>query len=62
MLLQGHQPLLAALKALRDAYGHLQAGGSAAELKSRIVSSADLEALLQDDRYKELRAKYLRQA
>lgn len=52
MLLTGHQPLMAALKALRETYAHLQAGGSVAELKPMIVTGAEFEALLRGDQFK----------
>jgi carboxyvinyl-carboxyphosphonate phosphorylmutase len=52
ILLTGHQPLAAALKALRDTYVHLQAGGSVGELKGKILTGAEQEALLQADEFK----------
>ena len=52
LLLTGHQPLMAALKALKDTYAHLQAGGSVAELKPNIATGAELEALLRGNEFK----------
>jgi carboxyvinyl-carboxyphosphonate phosphorylmutase len=59
LLLTGHQPLAAALKALRDTYAHLQAGGSVAELKGKIVTGAEQEALLRGEEFKGWQEKHL---
>ena len=59
LLLTGHQPLAAALKALQDTYVHLQAGGSVAELKGKIVTGAEQEALLRGEDFKRWHQSYL---
>ena len=40
VMLQGHQPLAAAVKVLREVYSHLYNGGAAADLKSKIASNS----------------------
>jgi carboxyvinyl-carboxyphosphonate phosphorylmutase len=60
ILLQGHQPVAAAAKALHDAYVHLFCGGAPAELKPIIATSADLERLIFADEYKKAQREYLR--
>ncbi len=59
VLLTGHQPLAAALKALRDTYADLQAGGSVAELKGKILTGAEQEALLRGEDFKHWHQSYL---
>jgi carboxyvinyl-carboxyphosphonate phosphorylmutase len=53
ILLQGHQPLAAAVKAVREVYAHLRAGGDPAALKDRIASAADIDALTGADLYRQ---------
>src|SRR5262249_14185065 len=53
MLLQGHQPLEAALKALRDTYAHLYNGGSPDELASKIASARQMDQLVGGERYQQ---------
>jgi len=60
ILLQGHQPVAAAVKALRDTYTHLYHGGEPAELKSRIASAQEMEQLVSRDSYREWQRAYLR--
>lgn len=60
ILLQGHQPVAAAIKALREAYTHLYNGGEPAELKSRIASPQEMERLVNGDSYRQWQRDYLR--
>lgn len=60
ILLQGHQPVAAAVKALRDTYSHLYNGGAPADLKSRIASPQDMERLVNGEVYKKWQREYLR--
>ena len=60
VLLQGHQPVAAAAKALRDVYEHLFKGGAPAELKSRIASNEEMNALTRNDAYRGWQREYLR--
>jgi len=60
ILLQGHQPIAAAAKALRDTYEHLFKGGDPAELKSRIASGPELDKLTRMDTYKQWQKDFLR--
>jgi carboxyvinyl-carboxyphosphonate phosphorylmutase len=59
LLLQGHQPVAAAALALREVYTHLFSGGAPADLKSRIMSSAEMARLLHGERYKQWSRDYL---
>ena len=59
ILLQGHQPVAAAVKALHDTYAHLFGGGAPADLKSRIASAGEMERLVAGDDYKKWQREYL---
>jgi carboxyvinyl-carboxyphosphonate phosphorylmutase len=59
ILLQGHQPVAAAVKALRDTYAHLFGGGAPADLKSHIASAQEMERLVARDDYKKWQREYL---
>ncbi len=59
LLLQGHQPVAAAVKALRDVYAHLYNGGAPAELKSLIASPDEMDRLVKGGQYQEWRRQYL---
>jgi carboxyvinyl-carboxyphosphonate phosphorylmutase len=50
--LQGHLPLAAAVKALREAYTHLFDGGSADDLKSRVAPAAEMDELVNHETYR----------
>src|SRR5215213_769786 len=52
VLLQGHQPVAAAVKALREVYEHLYKGGAAADLKSKIASNEEMNAMTRNDIWK----------
>jgi carboxyvinyl-carboxyphosphonate phosphorylmutase len=60
ILLQGHQPVAAAAKALRETYTHLFNGGATADLKDRIVSAKEMDALVSGENYKKWQKDYLR--
>jgi carboxyvinyl-carboxyphosphonate phosphorylmutase len=60
VLLQGHQPLPAAVKALKEVYTHLYSGGAPADLKDRIASAKEMDALVSGDDYKKWQREYLR--
>jgi oxaloacetate decarboxylase len=60
IMLQGHQPVAAAVKALQECYAHLFKGGAPADLKSRIASSEEMEKLLNADLYRKWQQDYLR--
>ena len=59
ILLQGHQPVAAAVRAMRHAYEHLYRGGAPGDLKSAIASSGELDDLMHADAYENARRKYL---
>ena len=60
ILLQGHQPVAAAVKALRETYTHLYNGGSPADLMSKIASPQEMERLIDGESYKQWQREYLR--
>ena len=60
ILLQGHQPVAAAVKALQETYAHLFNGGAPADLKSRVASAQDMETLVAGDQYRRWQKEYLR--
>lgn len=59
ILLQGHQPVAAAVKALHDTYTHLYHGGAPADLKSRIASAQEMARLVNSEGYKGWQREYL---
>ena len=60
VLLQGHQPVAAAVKALKEVYLHLHNGGAPADLKDRIASAKEMDALVSGEAYKKWQKDYLR--
>lgn len=60
VLLQGHQPVAAAVKALRECYEHLHRGGSPAELKDRIASAQEMDRLTGATEHKRWQREFLR--
>ena len=60
VLLLGHQPLAAAVKALRETYQHLYAGSPASELRDRIASGAEMNSYTAGDDYRTWVGDYLR--
>lgn len=59
LLLQGHQPVAAAVKALREVYTHLYNGGAPAELGSLIAAPDEMDRLVNGGQYREWRRQYL---
>lgn len=59
VLLQGHQPLPAAIKALKEVYTHLYNGGAPADLKDKIVPASELDKLVNVAAYKTWQRDYL---
>ena len=60
ILLQGHQPIAAAAKALRAVYDHLHKGGAPADLKDKVITAKEMEALVSGEAYKRWQKDYLR--
>jgi carboxyvinyl-carboxyphosphonate phosphorylmutase len=52
IVLQGHQPVAAAVKALREVYEHLYKGGAPADLKSRIATPEEMNKITRNDDYR----------
>ena len=59
LVLQGHQPVAAAVKALRDVYTHLYNGRAPAELKSLIATPDEMNRLVNAGQYEAWRQQYL---
>ena len=60
ILLQGHQPIAAAVKALRETYAHLYSGGAPAEIKDRVASAKEMQQYTRGEAYKQWQKDYLR--
>ncbi len=60
VLLQGHQPLAAAVKVLREVYSHLYNGGAATDLKSKIASNEEMDKMTHNDEYKQWIKAFMR--
>jgi carboxyvinyl-carboxyphosphonate phosphorylmutase len=60
IVLQGHQPVAAAVKALQETYAHLFNGGAPADLKSKIASAQEMDRLVSGESYKKWQREYLR--
>ena len=60
IVLQGHQPVAAAVKALREVYEHLHKGGAPADLKSKIASNDEMNAVTRNDIWKAWQKDWLR--
>ncbi len=60
VLLQGHQPVAVVVKALREVYEHLHKGGAPADLKSKIASNDEMNAVTHNDAWKGWQKDYLR--
>jgi carboxyvinyl-carboxyphosphonate phosphorylmutase len=58
--IQGHPPLAAVAKALRQTYEHLYNGGAPADLRPRICTPEEMNQLTNGERYDEWRKQYLR--
>jgi len=59
VMLQGHQPVAAAVKAVREVYTHLFNGGAPADLKDRIASQGEIDKLVRAADYKAWQKDYL---
>ena len=59
VLLQGHQPIPAAIKALKEVYTHLYNGGAPGDLKDKLVPAAELDKLVNAAAYKTWQKDYL---
>jgi oxaloacetate decarboxylase len=59
VLLQGHQPVAAAVKAVNEVYTHLFNGGAPTDLKDRIASAGDIDKLVNAAAYKTWQRDYL---
>ena len=59
ILLQGHQPVAAAVKALHEIYTHLYRGGAPADLQSKIASTEEMERYLDGASYRKRQREFL---
>ncbi len=60
IVLQGHQPVAAAVKALSETYAHLFSGGAPADLKGKIASAQEMDRLVGGENYKKWQREFLR--
>ena len=60
IVLQGHQPVAAAVKALFETYAHLFNGGAPADLKAKIASAQEMERLVSGENYRQWQREFLR--
>ena len=60
IMLQGHQPIAAAVKALRETYEHLRKGGSPADWKSHVASAEEMDRVTGREEYERRQRDYLR--
>jgi oxaloacetate decarboxylase len=60
IMLQGHQPIAAAVKALRETYEHLRKGGSPADWKSHVASAEEMDRVTGREEYERRHRDYLR--
>ena len=60
IMLQGHLPQAAAVKALRDTYVHLFNGGAPADWKSKVASPAEMDQLLSTAAYQKWLNEFMR--
>ena len=60
VMLQGHQPVAAAVKAVREVYTHLFNGGAPAALKDKIASAGEIDKLVRGEDYKKWQKDFLR--
>ncbi len=60
VLLLGHQPVAAAVKALHETYQHLYSGGAPADLASKIASPDEMARYLNAASYRQWQQAYLR--
>ncbi len=59
LLLQGHQPVAAVVKALQDVYAHLHSGAPPAELKAKIASAEEMASVMKAEQYDAWRRDFL---
>jgi carboxyvinyl-carboxyphosphonate phosphorylmutase len=60
IMLQGHQPIAAAAKALREVYEHLHKGGAPADLKDRTITAQEMDQLVSGESHKRWIREFLR--
>ena len=60
LLLQGHQPVAAVVKALRETYSHLYHGGAPSALSARLASAEEMASLTRTAQYDAWRGRFLR--
>ena len=59
VMLQGHTPVAAVARALRETYEHLYKGGAPAALKDKIATPQEMDKLIGADDYKQWQRDYL---
>ncbi len=59
ILLQGHQPVAAAVKARHETYTHLYHEGAPADLKPKLAAPQEMERLVDAENYKQWQREFL---
>jgi carboxyvinyl-carboxyphosphonate phosphorylmutase len=59
LALQGHQPVAAVVKTLREVYAHLYSGAPPSGLKDRIASAEEMAAVMKAEQYDAWRRDFL---
>ncbi len=59
VMLQGHTPVAAVARALRETYEHLYKGGAPGALKDKIATPQEMDKLIGTDDYKQWQRDYL---
>jgi carboxyvinyl-carboxyphosphonate phosphorylmutase len=59
LMLQGHLPVAAAARALKQVYEHLHRGGTAADLKSQVATPEEMDRYTGAAEYRERQRRYL---
>jgi carboxyvinyl-carboxyphosphonate phosphorylmutase len=59
LLLQGHQPIAAAVKILRETYSHLYAGGRPEDIAEKVAGSSEMDELVRVKEFSGWRREFL---
>lgn len=61
LVLQGHQPVAAVVKTLREVYAHLYEGGAPADLKSKVATAEEMASVMRQPQYEAWTREFLGQ-
>jgi oxaloacetate decarboxylase len=60
LMIQGHQPMAAAVKTFRDLYTHLISGGSPADYEAKVASAQEMAEVMGTARYQQWTEEFMR--